>query len=360
MKLSSVVYALFISEPLLKPVKLEIKHYAHVVFQKHTSYLSFVVASLKRDGPYYNFDMKKGGQFYVSKEYGSICLSDSTLIAVVTSDKQLNEELALESSAHLSLDCYHDEEVYLHARELEHIICNILPFKLDTDHVYVCISPVLALSIHSYNKYEPLVFLWQKPILPEFFQAFILNLCSSAPKCFEVSFPQLGKIESCKTVVSLKCVNIGGEVLLVETECSIDVYYSGQPKNCHRIHEMIKKEMHAVITSTEKFQDMIDFNEGLHCHGCDTEGYVKKHICVLQSDKKHLRCYKAVHQINSERQLPWFHSEPEGKLCFEVATANCLKLVLIHTKFKCPSNVVLIASMKCYNTYIKTKVTESS
>lgn len=313
MKLISAVYALSISEPLLKPVKLEIQHYAHVVVQEHTSYLSFVTASLKQDGPYYNFEMKNGGQFFVCKQYGSICLSESILIAVVTSDELLNEELVLESTTDLSLDSYQDEEVCLDAHKLEHFVRNFLHSKPESDHIYACnfILPVFARSLHSYNKFEPLVFLWQEPISQGFFLALISNLCSSAPKCFEVSLPRLGKIESCKTAISLKCVNVGGEVLLVQTKFSIDVYYSGQPENCYSIREMIKKEVHAVINSTEKFQDMVDFDERLHCHGCDAKEHVK-HFCFLEGDK-YLKCCNKMYQINSERQLPWFRSESEGK-----------------------------------------------
>ena len=312
MKLISAVYALSISEPLRNPVKLEIQHYAHVVVERHTSYLHFAAASLKQDGLYYNFEMKKGGQFFVRKQYGSISLSESTLIAIVTSDKLLNEEPVLESSADLSHD-YYLEETCLDAHKLEHFVRNFLHSKPESDHVYACncILPVFARSIHSYNKFEPLIFLWQEPISQGFFLALISNLCSTAPKCFEVSLPQLGKIESCKTAISLKCTNVGGEVLLVETKFSIDVYYSGQPEKCYSIREMIKKEVHAVITSTEKFRDMVYFDERLHCYGCDTKEYVK-HFCFLEGDN-YLRCCNTLYPINSERQLPWFRSESEGK-----------------------------------------------
>ena len=334
MKLSSAVYAISISEPLLKPVKLEIQHYAHVVVQEHTRYLSFVAASLKQDGQHYNFEVKKGGQFFVRKQYGCISLSESTLIAVVTSDELLNEELVLESTADLSLDDYQDEEVCLDARKLEHFVRHFLHTKPESDHIYACncILPVLARSIHSYNKFDPLVLLWPQPISQGFFLALISNLCSSAPKRFKVSRPQLGKIQSCKTAVSLKCVNVGGEVLLVETKFSIDIYYSGQPENCYSIREMIKNEVHAVITSTEKFRDMVCFAERLHCHVCDAKEHVK-HFCFLEGDK-YLRCCNTMYQINSERQLPWFQSESEGKsVClFMNNVAACLASVLIQSE----------------------------
>ena len=313
MKLSSAVYALSISEPLLKPVKLEIQHYAHVVVQEHTSYLHFAAASLRQDDLYYKFEVKKGGQFFVGKQYGCISLSESTLIAIVTSDQLLNEELVLESSSHLSLDYYQDEEVCLDARKLEHFVRNFLPSKLETDRFYACncILPVLARSLHSYNKFEPLVFLWQEPIPQGFFQTFVSNLCSH--KCFEVSLPQLGKIENCKAAISFKCSNnIGGDILLVETKFSINVYYSGRPEKCYSIREMIKMEVDAVIT--KKFQDMFEYGERLECHDCNPKECTK-HYCFWEGNK-YLRCICACngfHQIDTERQLPWFKSEHEGK-----------------------------------------------
>ena len=311
-KVISAVYALSIPERLDKPVKLEIQHYAYVVVQEHTSYLSFAAASLKRDGPYYNFEVKKGGEFFVCKRYGCISLSESTLIAVVTSDELLNEGLALESRADLTLDYYQDEKVCLGVDYLEHLLANFSRSKPQSDRLYVCncILSVLPQTTNSYNEFDPLVFLWQMPISQGFFLELISNLRSSPHKCFEVSLPQLGKIENCKNAISLKCINVGGEVLLVETELSIDVYYSGQPEKCYIIREMIKKEVD-VITKTEKFRDMVDFDESFYCYGCDAKKH-RKHFCFLEGDK-YLRCCNTRYQINSERQLPWFQSESEGK-----------------------------------------------
>ena len=71
-ELISAVYCISVSKPLFRPVKIEIQHCADLVTQDHTSYLSFVTASL--GGLPYQFQLEKGGQFYHGGQYGSICL----------------------------------------------------------------------------------------------------------------------------------------------------------------------------------------------------------------------------------------------------------------------------------------------
>ena len=82
-QLVSVIYTVSISKPLLKPVKLEIQHCAHLVTQGHTSYLSFVIASSKQPVLPYQFQLLKGGQFYPGNRYGSISLSHFCLLGII-------------------------------------------------------------------------------------------------------------------------------------------------------------------------------------------------------------------------------------------------------------------------------------
>ena len=57
---------------------------------------------------------------------------------------------------------------------------------------------------------------------------------------------------------------------------------------------------------------MVKFEERLHCHGCNAKEHVK-HYCFFEGEN-YLKCsYNRLHQIDIDRQLPWFHSEPEGK-----------------------------------------------
>ena len=80
-ELISAVYSISVSKPLLKEVKLEIQHCADLVTQDHTSYLSFAKASVHTGLPY-RFQVI-GGQFHTGDQYGSICLCQFSLLAIV-------------------------------------------------------------------------------------------------------------------------------------------------------------------------------------------------------------------------------------------------------------------------------------
>ena len=87
-ELISAVYALSVSKPLLKPIQLEIQHCADLVTEDHTSYLNFVTASVNV-GLHYHFQLKEGGEFHPGDQYGSICLSQFSLWAIVKYIKRL-------------------------------------------------------------------------------------------------------------------------------------------------------------------------------------------------------------------------------------------------------------------------------
>lgn len=84
-ELVSVVYVIFTSTPLLRPAKLEIQHCANLVTQDHTNYLSFATAPFNESDLPYEFQLEKGGTFYQDDQYGSISLSQFSLIAIVKS-----------------------------------------------------------------------------------------------------------------------------------------------------------------------------------------------------------------------------------------------------------------------------------
>ena len=109
-ELISAVYAISLSKPLLKPVKLEIQHCADLVTQDHTSYLSFATASVNTRLPY-QFQFEEGGQFHPGDHYGSICLSHFSFKAIIKFIKKL---LGYPSSSGSSSD---DESLYVDAPE---------------------------------------------------------------------------------------------------------------------------------------------------------------------------------------------------------------------------------------------------
>ena len=83
-ELISAVYSISVSKPLLKPVKLEIQHCAHLLHEDHTSYLSFVTAPSQQHPPY-QFQLEKGGVFRPGNQFGSIFLSQFSLKAIIKS-----------------------------------------------------------------------------------------------------------------------------------------------------------------------------------------------------------------------------------------------------------------------------------
>ena len=84
-ELISIVYGISVSKPLLKPVKLEIQHCAHLVTEDHTSYLSFAIASIDQPVLPYQFKLEEGGEFKPGDQYGSISLSQFSLKSIIKS-----------------------------------------------------------------------------------------------------------------------------------------------------------------------------------------------------------------------------------------------------------------------------------
>ena len=81
-ELISIVYAISVSKPLQREVKLEIQHCACLVTEDHTSYLSFVTAPFDQPVLPYQFQQEDGGQFFLGNQYGSISLSQFSFKAI--------------------------------------------------------------------------------------------------------------------------------------------------------------------------------------------------------------------------------------------------------------------------------------
>ena len=84
-ELISAVYVISLSKSLLKPVKFEIQHCAHLVTEDHTRYLSFVSADFNQPVLPYKFKLQEGGEFLPGDQYGSIYLPHFCLKAIVKS-----------------------------------------------------------------------------------------------------------------------------------------------------------------------------------------------------------------------------------------------------------------------------------
>ena len=84
-ELISAVYLISLSKSLLKPVKFEIQHCAHLVTEDHTRYLSFVSADVNQPILPYQFQLQEGGEFHPDDQYGSIYIPHFCLKAIVKS-----------------------------------------------------------------------------------------------------------------------------------------------------------------------------------------------------------------------------------------------------------------------------------
>ena len=71
-QLISAVYSIFVSKPLLKPLRLEMQHCVHIQSSAHTKYLKFAVASVDQSNLPYEFIPVDGGKFVPGEWYGSI------------------------------------------------------------------------------------------------------------------------------------------------------------------------------------------------------------------------------------------------------------------------------------------------
>ena len=97
-ELISAVYAISVSKPLLKPVKLEIQHCAVLLSQEHTTYLSFATASTKQSTLPYIFQLQEGGHFDPNEQYGSIHLSHFCQEALVKSTSKPMQSSSVQCS----------------------------------------------------------------------------------------------------------------------------------------------------------------------------------------------------------------------------------------------------------------------
>ena len=85
--LVSAVYAVSISEPLLKPMRLEIQHCVDLSTQPGLSqYLKFAIAPTSTPSLPYQFRIIEGGEFSSDSQYGSINHNNSSCLVCILGD----------------------------------------------------------------------------------------------------------------------------------------------------------------------------------------------------------------------------------------------------------------------------------
>ena len=85
-KLVSAVYGVFISKPLLQPLRLEIQHCVKLVQPSQTRHLKFAIAPVDTKKQLYKFALADEGTFPINSYYGSISRVKFCLVGVVAKE----------------------------------------------------------------------------------------------------------------------------------------------------------------------------------------------------------------------------------------------------------------------------------
>ena len=83
--------SVFISSELNKPVDVYLEHCAHIINDKQSQYLTFVVA---KSGPPFKFEYLPGGSFSSLSQLGSISLKHFSVLAIVLTDHIINDSVS--------------------------------------------------------------------------------------------------------------------------------------------------------------------------------------------------------------------------------------------------------------------------
>ena len=85
-KLVSAVYGVFISKPLLQPLRLEVQHCVNLVQPSQTRHLKFAIAPIDTKKRSYKFSSVNEGTFTINSYYGSISRVKFCLVGVVAKE----------------------------------------------------------------------------------------------------------------------------------------------------------------------------------------------------------------------------------------------------------------------------------
>ena len=86
----SAIYAVAVSKPLLKPLRLDLQHCVKLVRTSQTRYLKFAIAPVNTPHLPYEFSPVEGGEFTVNSYYGSIYRDKFSLVGIVAEDNNTN------------------------------------------------------------------------------------------------------------------------------------------------------------------------------------------------------------------------------------------------------------------------------
>ena len=108
-ELVSAVYAIFISNPLLKPLTVNIQHCVALETPEQCNSLQFMKAPVNNGIPPYQFEVLPGGHFSPGNQYGSISCTEFSLFGLYLHLEDI-EDNAGEGEDSTSDDNSHENE----------------------------------------------------------------------------------------------------------------------------------------------------------------------------------------------------------------------------------------------------------
>ena len=85
----SAIYAISLSKPFRKPVKLELQHCVHLERQGQSKFMSFAVAPHDQPLPPYQFQLVSGGVFHPGSYYATIERAHFCFVVIIRSIRRL-------------------------------------------------------------------------------------------------------------------------------------------------------------------------------------------------------------------------------------------------------------------------------
>ena len=207
----------------------------------------------------------------------------------------------------------------------EYFLPCVLPMATTTD--------LENLREHFKKTVDPLVLAWidddePKPLPQGLFPALVVNLLScNCSQNFNLLPPQSDGPQY-RNVIRLSDKSHGGELLLIDSICLLEVLYTGKHSECYRIRQVIKEGINAVVDKFHYMHNLKDPEERFHCSICNTTD----HLCCL-SENNTLTCPKdgTICDIDETHQLSWLRSVVKSEfLHSNINTCNNVKCFTVY------------------------------
>ena len=160
-----------------------------------------------------------------------------------------------------------------------------------------------------------------KPLPQGLFPALVVNLLShNCSQNFNLLPPQSDGPQY-HNVICISDKSHGGERLLIDSICLLEVLYTGKHSECYRICQVIKEGINAVVDKFHYMHNLKDPEEQFHCSICNTTDdlYHLSETNTLTCSKDGTTC-----DIDKTHQLTWLRSVVKSE--FLHSNVNTCKL----------------------------------